>query len=232
MRGGFSRSTKRPSAGCAERKVEGVVRLGVMDDYGTIVVPPLLASFLAGYPRIHVEMETGLTSYDAGTARRDLSTSSSPCIRKDAAKANSCAASRPSGRPALRRRVERAGAAAGRALSAGLPVPEMGDRGARRRQAAVAAGLRQPQPRRRGSGRRAGPGGDRHEGRHLSAEASRACRITMACRHCRPPTSACIAPRTCRRQARCSPIICDQASRTVATRCRRGAQLIASFQSP
>ena len=46
----------------AERKVEGVVRLGVMDDYGTAVVPPLLASFLAGYPRIHVEMETGLTS--------------------------------------------------------------------------------------------------------------------------------------------------------------------------
>ena len=46
----------------AERKVEGVVRLGVMDDYGTLIVPPLLASFLAGYPRIYVEMETGLTS--------------------------------------------------------------------------------------------------------------------------------------------------------------------------
>src|SRR5882757_1667622 len=46
----------------AERKVEGVVRLGVMDDYGSFIVPPLLASFLAGYPRIHVEMETGLTS--------------------------------------------------------------------------------------------------------------------------------------------------------------------------
>lgn len=44
-----------------EHKVEGVVRLGVMDDYGTFVVPPLLASFVAGYPRIHVEMETGLT---------------------------------------------------------------------------------------------------------------------------------------------------------------------------
>src|SRR5438045_9187727 len=27
----------------AERKVEGVVRLGVMDDYGTFMVPPLLA---------------------------------------------------------------------------------------------------------------------------------------------------------------------------------------------
>jgi DNA-binding transcriptional LysR family regulator len=45
-----------------EHKVEGMVRLGVMDDYGTFVVPPLLASFLSSYPLIHVEMETGLTS--------------------------------------------------------------------------------------------------------------------------------------------------------------------------
>ena len=45
-----------------QHKVEGVVRLGVMDDYGTAIVPPLLASFLAGYPLIHVEMETGLTA--------------------------------------------------------------------------------------------------------------------------------------------------------------------------
>jgi DNA-binding transcriptional LysR family regulator len=45
-----------------EHKIEGVVRLGVMDDYGTLVVPRLLASFVAGYPLIHVEMETGLTS--------------------------------------------------------------------------------------------------------------------------------------------------------------------------
>jgi DNA-binding transcriptional LysR family regulator len=45
-----------------EHKVEGRVRLGVMDDYGTLLVPPLLASFGANYPRIHVEMQTGLTS--------------------------------------------------------------------------------------------------------------------------------------------------------------------------
>jgi DNA-binding transcriptional LysR family regulator len=44
-----------------ERKVEGVVRLGAMDDYGTLIVPPALASFVACYPRVHVEMETGLT---------------------------------------------------------------------------------------------------------------------------------------------------------------------------
>ncbi len=45
-----------------EHKIEGVVRLGVMDDYGTLIVPPLLASFIASYPLIHVEMETGLTA--------------------------------------------------------------------------------------------------------------------------------------------------------------------------
>ena len=45
-----------------EHKVEGRVRLGVMDDYGALVVPPLLASFVAGYPNVRVEMETGLTA--------------------------------------------------------------------------------------------------------------------------------------------------------------------------
>jgi DNA-binding transcriptional LysR family regulator len=38
------------------------VRLGVMDDYGTFVIPPLLSSFVGSYPRINVEMETGLTA--------------------------------------------------------------------------------------------------------------------------------------------------------------------------
>jgi DNA-binding transcriptional LysR family regulator len=42
-------------------KVEGRVRLGVMEDYGTFIVPPLLASFVSGYPHIRIEMETGLT---------------------------------------------------------------------------------------------------------------------------------------------------------------------------
>lgn len=50
------------TAHLSERAVEGVVRLGVMDDYGTVIVPPLLARFAAAHPRIHVEMETGLTS--------------------------------------------------------------------------------------------------------------------------------------------------------------------------
>jgi DNA-binding transcriptional LysR family regulator len=45
-----------------EQNVEGRVRLGVMDDYGTLIVPPLLAGFAASFPQIHIEMETGLTS--------------------------------------------------------------------------------------------------------------------------------------------------------------------------
>ncbi|MGE0006088.1 MAG: LysR family transcriptional regulator [Parvibaculaceae bacterium] len=44
-----------------DHRVEGRVRLGVMEDYGTLVVPALLAGFIAGYPLINVEMETGLT---------------------------------------------------------------------------------------------------------------------------------------------------------------------------
>lgn len=49
-----------------ERRVEGQVRIGVMDDYGTLLLPPLLAGFIANYPRIDVEMETGLTSAMTG----------------------------------------------------------------------------------------------------------------------------------------------------------------------
>jgi DNA-binding transcriptional LysR family regulator len=45
-----------------EHQIEGVVRLGVMDDYGTFVIPSLLSSFVGSYPRINVEMETGLTA--------------------------------------------------------------------------------------------------------------------------------------------------------------------------
>lgn len=45
-----------------DHKIQGVVRLGVMDDYGSLVVPPLLSRFVSGYPLIHVEMETGLTA--------------------------------------------------------------------------------------------------------------------------------------------------------------------------
>lgn len=55
-----------------EHAVEGVVRLGVMDDYGTFVIPPLLGSFVGGYPRIKVEMETGLTSTMVGRLAKDF----------------------------------------------------------------------------------------------------------------------------------------------------------------
>jgi DNA-binding transcriptional LysR family regulator len=45
-----------------EHDVQGIVRLGVMDDYGTFVFPSLLKSFTLAYPGVQVEMETGLTS--------------------------------------------------------------------------------------------------------------------------------------------------------------------------
>jgi DNA-binding transcriptional LysR family regulator len=45
-----------------ERKVEGWVRLGAMDDYGSLVLPPLLSNFAGNYPGIHIEMQTGLTA--------------------------------------------------------------------------------------------------------------------------------------------------------------------------
>src|SRR5436853_6390833 len=44
-----------------EHKVEGMVRLGVMDDYGTSIVPPLLTIFIAGYPLFKFQIEPGLT---------------------------------------------------------------------------------------------------------------------------------------------------------------------------
>lgn len=45
-----------------EQRVEGAVRLGMMDDYGTFVAPALLSRFAANHPLVRVEMETGLTA--------------------------------------------------------------------------------------------------------------------------------------------------------------------------
>jgi DNA-binding transcriptional LysR family regulator len=45
-----------------DHEVQGRVRLGVMDDYGTVVLPSLLKSFTVAYPGILIEMTTGLTS--------------------------------------------------------------------------------------------------------------------------------------------------------------------------
>lgn len=46
-----------------EHNLAGHVRLGVMDDYGIVIIPPLLAEFIRDYPHVHVEMETGLTAF-------------------------------------------------------------------------------------------------------------------------------------------------------------------------
>jgi DNA-binding transcriptional LysR family regulator len=45
-----------------DHDIQGNVRLGVMEDYGTLVLPSLLMSFAASYPGVQIEMESGLTS--------------------------------------------------------------------------------------------------------------------------------------------------------------------------
>ncbi|MET3494663.1 LysR substrate-binding domain-containing protein [Variovorax boronicumulans] len=55
-----------------EHQNEGQVRLGVMDDFGTAIVPALLAAFGQRYPRIQVSMETGLTAKMTGRLGEDF----------------------------------------------------------------------------------------------------------------------------------------------------------------
>lgn len=45
----------------ADHAAEGRVRIGVMEDYGALVLPAMLAGFAGAYPRIAIAMETGLT---------------------------------------------------------------------------------------------------------------------------------------------------------------------------
>jgi DNA-binding transcriptional LysR family regulator len=42
--------------------LEGPVRIGAMDDYGTRFLPQIIARFCADHPRVAVELHTGLTS--------------------------------------------------------------------------------------------------------------------------------------------------------------------------
>jgi DNA-binding transcriptional LysR family regulator len=44
-----------------QHDIAGRVRFGVMDDYGTRLLPPILKSFCAAYPGVELQMETGLT---------------------------------------------------------------------------------------------------------------------------------------------------------------------------
>ena len=45
-----------------QHDVKGRVRLGVMDDYGAVILPPVLKTFSDAYPGVQIVMETGLTS--------------------------------------------------------------------------------------------------------------------------------------------------------------------------
>ncbi|MGE0717078.1 MAG: LysR family transcriptional regulator [Alphaproteobacteria bacterium] len=49
-------------AGLRAHGTEGRVRLGAMEDYGAALMPDVLARFAAAFPRIRVELETGLTA--------------------------------------------------------------------------------------------------------------------------------------------------------------------------
>ena len=53
-----------------QHRMEGRVRLGVMDDYGALILPPILKSFSNLYPGIELQMETGLTSGMVGRLGR------------------------------------------------------------------------------------------------------------------------------------------------------------------
>lgn len=45
-----------------QHEIAGRVRIGVMDDYGTVLLPSILKTFCSAYPGIELQMETGLTS--------------------------------------------------------------------------------------------------------------------------------------------------------------------------
>lgn len=55
-----------------QHEVAGRVRLGVMQDYGELVLPPILKSFWNLFPAIEVQMETGLTSGMTGRLGRNF----------------------------------------------------------------------------------------------------------------------------------------------------------------
>lgn len=44
-----------------DRRRNGVVRIGLMEDYASVVLPPLIKRFMASYPNISIEAHAGLT---------------------------------------------------------------------------------------------------------------------------------------------------------------------------
>ena len=203
----------------AERKVEGVVRLGVMDDYGTCIVPPLLASFLAGYPRIHVEMETGLTS-------------SMPARLGEAY--DLVIAMHPEGRGEgefLRREQAIWATSTSQAVEQQEPLPvALYPQGCLFRKWAIEALDAAKRPWRLAFVSHSLAAVESVVAQGLAVTVVKTgtfpprlrplSRNMTACRDCRLRTSACIALPTCRRRAHFSPITCARASRIVSTRCR------------
>ena len=154
-----------------ERKIEGVVRLGVMDDYGTLIVPPLLASFVACYPLVQVEMETGLTSsmpsrlgnaYDLVIAMHPEGSGEGEFLRREQA-AWATGAFHP---------VEQQNPLPLALYPQGCLFRKWAIEALDAVEATVAVGFRQPKPCSRRGGCGAGACGDRRKGRYISAEAA------------------------------------------------------------
>jgi DNA-binding transcriptional LysR family regulator len=150
-----------------QHRTEGRVRLGVMDDYGALILPPILKSFANTYPGIALQMETGLTSgmvgrlgraYDIVIAMHEAGEQTGEFLRRERAVWAGPASINPRSRSASRR-----------ALSERMSVPEVGFGRPRPCRTAVAARVRQPQPGRRRGDRQSGFGRHGREIRDTAA---------------------------------------------------------------
>jgi DNA-binding transcriptional LysR family regulator len=150
-----------------QHRMEGRVRLGVMDDYGALILPPILKSFSNLYPAIELQMETGLTSgmvrrlgraYDIVIAMHEAGEQTGEFLRREQAVWAGPASINPKDLDPLRSR-----------LSDRMSVPKVGLGCPRSCRARLAACFRQSQPRRGGGDRQSGLG---HHGREIGDAAS------------------------------------------------------------
>ena len=155
-----------------ERKIEGVVRLGVMDDYGTLIVPPLLQA--ASSPVIRWSMsrwrqDSPLPCPRASAMPMTLVIAMHP---EEVARVSSCGANRLRGQPAHFIPSSNQNPLPLALYPQGCLFRKWAIEAPRCRQAAVAVGFRQPKPCSRRGGCGAGACGDRRKGRYISAEAA------------------------------------------------------------
>ena len=119
------------------------MRLGVMQDYGEVVLPPILKTFWNLFPGIEIQMETGLTSgmtgrlgrhFDIVVAMHKAGEGDGDLLRReDTVWAGTASIDLGQLNPTPLSTVSRR-----------LPIPKMGVGCARSRGPRMAAGLRQP----------------------------------------------------------------------------------------